>query len=191
MSRHVFAAVPVPARVKQMIHEPIDPLKSNLPFKQWVYEEDYHLTLSFLGQTDDRTLEDLRTSFRSQREQHKPFSLTLTNGGFFGKKTQPRVFWLGVEKEPALFELQHSVAETCREAGFVLDSRPYSPHITLAKRWGDPTVEIHERYDQRMLKRLAGVSFEVQSFVLYETHLDKVPKYRVIESFDLTGGGEG
>ncbi|MGG1575514.1 RNA 2',3'-cyclic phosphodiesterase [Fictibacillus sp. NRS-1165] len=187
MSRHVFAAVPIPSDVKCIIGELSGTLQENLPFKQWVHQEDLHLTLAFLGKTQQDKLIHLKSLFHDHIQELPSFSLTVTGAGFFGKKSQPRVFWLGVEEEERLFALQKMVNRLCQQAGFQLESRPYSPHITLAKRWGDTDARIDVVFDESMTKPAAGISFDVPSIVLYETHLDKDPKYHVIEEFCLKG----
>ncbi|KSU83601.1 2'-5' RNA ligase [Fictibacillus enclensis] len=187
MNRHVFAAVPLPVHIKNAIHDVTLLLKDKVPFKQWVHPEDLHLTLSFLGQADITKLNSLREMLHRELLESAAFSLTLSTSGFFGKKQQPRIFWLGVEKEPALIELQKKVHTSCEQAGFTLESRVYSPHITLAKRWKDTETAINEVFDGQELASLAGQSFDVKDIVLYETHLDKVPKYQVIEKIPLKG----
>ncbi|SDM90972.1 2'-5' RNA ligase [Fictibacillus solisalsi] len=187
MNRHVFAAVPLPVHIKNAIHEGTLLLKGRVPFKQWVHPEDLHLTLSFLGQADQTKLDSLREILHQELLECPAFLLTLSTSGFFGKKQQPRIFWLGIEKQPALIELQKKVHASCEQAGFTLESRAYSPHITLAKRWKDAETTINEGFVEQELASLAGRSFNVKDIVLYETHLDKIPKYQVIEKIPLKG----
>lgn len=190
MNRHIFAAVPIPSHVKRTIGELSEVLKEKLPFKQWVHQEDLHLTLAFLGQTSQNQLINLKESFHMNIHDLPSFSLTVSRAGFFGKLGQPRIFWLGVEKEAGLFTLQRTVHGLCQKAGFPVETRPYSPHITIAKRWGDADASINSVFDENMINPVAGLTFEVRSIVLYETHLDKVPKYNVIEEFNLKGEDE-
>ncbi|MDN4526558.1 RNA 2',3'-cyclic phosphodiesterase [Fictibacillus fluitans] len=187
MNRHIFAAVPLPVHIKNAIHDTAGGLENKVPFKQWVHPDDLHITLSFLGQAEITKVRPLKEILHGELLDIPAFTLTLSDPGFFGKKQQPRIFWLGVEKEPALIELQKKVHHSCEQAGFTLESRAYSPHVTLAKRWKDPDSTINEVFDGQELSSLSGRSFDVNAIVLYETHLDQVPKYKVIEKIPLKG----
>lgn len=62
----------------------------------------------------------------------QPFGLVLDRIGSF---RHARIAWIGAANPPvALLELQRRLAEGLRAAGFALEERPYSPHVTLARR---------------------------------------------------------
>lgn len=74
----------------------------------------------------------------------------------------------------------------CGKAGFQLETRPFRPHITLARKWiGD------EPFQTGMLERLWGelqpepLQFEASEVVLYQTNLNKTPKYEAKTIFPL------
>ncbi len=46
---HYFIAVPLTAEAKQAIARFSSNAAPSLPFRTWVHEEDYHITLAFLG----------------------------------------------------------------------------------------------------------------------------------------------
>lgn len=54
----------------------------------------------------------------------------------FGSPKSPRIFWAQVNEVEPLFHLQEIVHKMCLAAGFTLETRPYHPHITLARKWG-------------------------------------------------------
>lgn len=183
MSRnHYFFALPLPTELKQTLHKQIQ--GQHLPFSRFVHEQDLHLTLAFLGAAEEQQLETALSLVASSVQHMEAFPLVIDSLGFFGKKTEPRIFWAGVKQESRLNELQSAVDAACREAGFALESRPFRPHITIARKWkGEfpfqvPPLELNKK-------------FLAETVVLYETYLDRSPKYKVKQTIQLhTGEGK-
>ncbi|GAA0332711.1 RNA 2',3'-cyclic phosphodiesterase [Bacillus carboniphilus] len=178
MANHYFFAVPLPADVKQRIHEECESLSQELLFHKWVHQEDYHITLAFLGGADFGQVKEAMASMRQPLQQLSPFTLTLDSLGVFGKPQNPRIFWLGVKESSVLNKTRDVVYKACESAGFSLDKRPFSPHITVARKWIGS-----ENFDLSLLNHTALTdTFTVDKVVLYETHLHKTPKYKVAET---------
>lgn len=154
-----------------------------LPFKQWTHLEDYHITLSFLGEADSAALESLTYRLQEVAQEFLSFDLTTEHLHTFGNDETPRILWLGVEQEPLLNQLQSKVRQICDDSGFQTDNRLYTPHITIAKKWqGEETFPINE-YEQK--QPIFPSSFSVEAFYLYRIHMDRQPKYEAVESFSL------
>lgn len=93
-----------------------------------------HLTLEFLGEVAEDRLPILDGIARSIAA--KPFRLRLDRLGAFRRA---RIAWIGAQKPPAgLIELQRALSSGLRGAGFALEERPYSPHVTLARHTAKP-----------------------------------------------------
>ena len=92
--------------------------------------EKIHLTLAFLGEVDDdglRGAQDAAAALDS-----KPFPARLDCVGSFRRA---RVSWAGMlQPEPALIGLQAALESGLRERGFALEERPFTPHVTLARK---------------------------------------------------------
>ncbi|MET3697215.1 2'-5' RNA ligase [Bacillus oleivorans] len=178
MSHHYFFAVPLPPRTKKVIKEKCDQLSNILPFHKWVHIEDYHITLAFLGGIELAKVEQAILEMSSPLQKLTPFSLSLHSFGTFGKPSQPRIFWVGIEKNQFLHQTRSIVFESCEKVGFQLETRPFSPHITVARKWRGT-----ENFDSHLLKEAElSDNFIVDRVVLYQTHLDRIPKYEVIET---------
>ncbi|HDX9579193.1 TPA: RNA 2',3'-cyclic phosphodiesterase [Bacillus pseudomycoides] len=179
MARHYFVAVKLPNEIKNVLAEWKEMIEETTPFRSWVYKEDYHITLSFLGSAEEGRLKKLKQDL--QKLAKMPcFSLTLQGCHIFGVKEQPRVFWAGVEEEQALFDLQKQVYTICERNGFQLETRPYHPHITVARKWKGG-----EAFEKNQLPTLPPRIFEVETVTLYETHVERVPKYEEIYEISL------
>ena len=92
--------------------------------------ENMHLTLAFLGECDKRQL----TAARSAMDEMSfiPFPVSVERIGRF-KRDGGDIWWAGVKASDALIELQGLLTEKLNTRGFSLDSRLYSPHITLGR----------------------------------------------------------
>lgn len=184
-SAHYFWAVQIPKDIKRSIQEEIAIRKEVFPFKRWVHMNDYHITLAFLGAVDEQKLNLMIEQVGNAIKDETAFKLQIHGINIFGNKKSPRIFWGAVNHERSLFELQAIVNKKCQEIGFSLDSRPYQPHITLAKNWigeDEFDMEILEKYNPFYENPL---TFLADKIVLYRTNLEKIPKYEPIEIFSL------
>jgi RNA 2',3'-cyclic 3'-phosphodiesterase len=184
---HFFIAVPIEVDSRTAIQNWLVSNKDNLPFQSWVHQEDYHITLAFLGHVDtDEQLKRLSQLVRDKVVNLSPFTLSIKGLDVFGKKDAPRIFWAGIEESSALHNLQKQVFHACKEIGFSLDSKPFRPHITLARRWkSDKPFVKPEVFGEALHNE--HQSFLVKKIHLYQTHLDRVPKYEAIDVFHLQG----
>lgn len=182
-NRHYFIAIPIASDVKQELFKWYE--FANPPFKRPVHQQDYHITLVFLGSIEATVLYGLEKELIKIAQSHEPFTLTVESIGSFGSEVQPRIFWIGVKKEDKLFKLQKDVYEVCNRLGIDLDVRKYLPHITMARKYsGEGQYDDgHMRYTFE--EKMKNVSWDVTDFVIYETHLEKLPKYEVVATFPL------
>lgn len=182
--RHYFFALSIPEETKRALKEYCDQLKVSYPFARWVHEQDFHITLAFLGHAPQQKLK-LATELVSQSLLDcQSFSLTIDSFGTFGRKDSPRIFWSGVQREERLHEVRNQVFTACTEVGFELETRPFHPHITVARKWQGEVAFPFTTFEKE--NRLsAPLSFQAKEIVLYQTHLDQSPKYESIASFKL------
>ncbi|WJP99864.1 RNA 2',3'-cyclic phosphodiesterase [Geobacillus stearothermophilus] len=185
---HYFIAVPLTSEAKQAIARFSGDASSSLPFRTWVHEEDYHITLAFLGDVPPGKIAPLCEAMAAVAAKSAPFSLALAGLGTFGERTAPRIFWQGVKEEAALNELRRDVYEACLALGFSLDRRPFAPHITIARKWQGEAP-----FQPEALRSLPAAStvFSVPEIVLYRTNMEKTPKYETIAAFPLLGAPDG
>jgi 2'-5' RNA ligase len=181
---HYFWAVRLPDDAKENIFEKIDKLKEVFLFKRWVHQEDYHITLAFLGFVENQKLNLVVDSVKEAIKKENAFQLQIESINIFGNKQSPRIFWASLKFEERLHQLQAVIAKQCREVGFSLEDRSYHPHITLARQWTGPKFhpEILQR-DNPFNKE--PLLFHAQKVVLYKTNLEKTPKYEPIATFSL------
>ena len=91
-------------------------------------DENLHLTLAFLGETERHRIREVEAVLETL--QTEPFTLTLSGFGNFGS-----VYWLGVKAAPALTALYGQLYKGLVAKDFSLEERELRPHITLAREF--------------------------------------------------------
>ncbi len=96
------------------------------------HPEDLHLTLIFLGELAPEALDAAVQA--ADGLCAGPVDLHIDRVGYFAR---PRVFWCGpAEPSPGLMDLHARLARALAQRGLITERRPYSPHITLARKVG-------------------------------------------------------
>ena len=109
----------------------LDPRGASL---KWVRAEQLHLTIAFLGEVEESRAA-VAAGVISGGVDQAPFEVEFEGLGVFPPRGAPRALWVGIGLgEAELRALARGIAEALMRAGFVLDARPFSPHLTLA-RW--------------------------------------------------------
>ena len=133
-----FVAVPVDEPVRRGIAQWQARLAHVGDGIKWVEPHNLHITLAFLGDLDPEAVERVIAAVGRGCAGHRPFTLGFGGFGVFPHWRAPRVLWVGASQgAQRLVALAESVAHALREAGFVLEDRPYRPHLTVG-RWRAP-----------------------------------------------------
>lgn len=129
----LFVAVNLPDEERQAAFAASSPLRSaRLPVK-WIAPDGLHVTLKFLGEVDGERAERIGPALDSVVRTVRPFALTLGGFGAFPTLARPRVFWLGVERHPALELLANDVERALSPLDFESELRPFAPHLTIGR----------------------------------------------------------
>ena len=159
MSRHFFALWPDPAAATKLaaLARELAEASGGKP----VTREKIHLTLAFLGVIESEALERARAVAGAIRAAAFEVRLDRT-GSFRGA----RVGWAGCESPaPGLLDLAGELGRTLEGAGFTLESRPFAPHVTLARKirtsiGRSPIAPINWRADAFALVRSEAGRYE-------------------------------
>jgi 2'-5' RNA ligase len=173
-----FVALPLPDAQRALLAADLAACAAAAPSYRWVEPDSLHLTLRFLGNVEQTTLERVRGELASIHAA--PFRLALTGRGTFGPRTAPRVVWLGVgEGREGCAALAASVDAACRAAGLEAEPRGFRPHVTLARArtGGDRLPELPPPPDL--------APWTAEDFVLYESRLRRLPRYVPLEKYPL------
>lgn len=184
----LFVAIPIPNEIKRQIADWCDHIKKSnqFPFRKWVYEQDYHITLKFLGACYPNKAEQVKQQLAEAAQGKQQFSLSLSQISFFGRKTAPRILLAETTGGMnALLELQRDVEDRMSQVGFEKENRPYRAHITLAKNFTGHSLD-YEAINASWNEAVKGLSWEVNSIVLYRTELKQKPMYVIEEEYLFT-----
>lgn len=182
---HFFFAVKIPQETKLILNQKKEMLKEILPFNRWVHHEDLHITLAFLGNAPTEKLSTAIDNVRQALSQSQGFQLEINKLGIFGKIESPRIFWVDTKDSNELQGVRKKVFTACTDAGFQLETRQFKPHITLARKWAGDQPFHKNHLDVWRELQPAPISFKVNEVVLYQTHLDKTPKYEAVKTYQL------
>ncbi len=122
----LFTALEVPRNVAMSLSL----LRGGLPGARWIDVENYHITLRFIGDVDNRTADEIVD--RLDRIDRPEFQAQLTGIGSFGSK-KPHSVWAGVSVSPDMLALQAEIERICQRIGLPPDPRKFMPHVTLAR----------------------------------------------------------
>ena len=166
MARYrLFTAIDLPGETMAELAA----LDRNLKGARWVPRDQLHLTLRFIGDADENMFQRIRQALGMIRRA--PFHLTLRGTGHFPPGKDPRVLWVGMEKNPALAELQENVERGVIAAGIPAEVRRFSPHITLARLRNGSPKEVDE-WEQRHAA-FRELVVPVEEFHLYSSTLTR------------------
>ncbi len=105
-------------------------LRGGLPGARWIDPENYHVTLRFIGDIDDRMAHEI--ALLLDQVKRRPFDLRFNGLGSFGGR-RPRAVYLGIEPTSSLLELQAEHERLLQRVGLEPEGRKYTPHVTLAR----------------------------------------------------------
>jgi 2'-5' RNA ligase len=189
--RRLFYAVPIPPAAIEQIADVIAGVQAQgVPGGgrdvRWVRLEGLHLTLRFLGPTLDDRVEAATLALKGAAEGRSAFDISIGGGGTFPPHGRPRALWLDVrDGEEGLVGLAGEIDRELTHAGWVLDPKPFRPHLTLARSDGVPAgaaigarlIEAAEDLEVRFRAERVGV---------YESLTGGGPaRYEPVEVVDL------
>ena len=96
-------------------------------------ENQLHLTLKFLGDTDEKKVERLCSELRRSLEGTEPFDVVIRGSGAFPNQRNPRVLWLGVKDPERLVDTADIVDSTVKGLKIRTDDKKFSPHLTVGR----------------------------------------------------------
>lgn len=98
-----------------------------------VRPENLHVTLKFLGDTDESLVHDIVDRLRATVEDVPPFTLSLRGMGAFPSLTSIKVVWVGMDDGARLGMMAERLEESLSEMGFRRERRGFRPHLTVAR----------------------------------------------------------
>lgn len=122
----LFSALEVPPSVGVALST----LRGGLTGARWIDVENYHITLRFVGDVDERAADRIADLLADVRAV--PLDITINALDVFGG-ARPRSIFAAVAPSKPLTELQASHESALRRLGYAPEPRKFVPHVTLAR----------------------------------------------------------
>jgi 2'-5' RNA ligase len=151
----------------------------------WVPDENFHMTLKFLGNTELSLLPEITLKIKKALSGFSPFGVMLHGIGVFKQLSDPRVIWMGCEVSMELNDMKHAIEHALSEFGFEEESRPFNPHLTIGR--------IHQMRQINQLTEVVALfrnttfqKDEIREIIFYESQLlPEGARYTPLQIFKL------
>ncbi|KPL53739.1 RNA 2',3'-cyclic phosphodiesterase [Prosthecomicrobium hirschii] len=160
----LFTGLEIPADLALTLTE----LRGGLPGATWIDPENYHVTLRFIGDVDERIADEIADALA--RVRRPAFDVRIRGIDYFGGR-QPHSVFAKVEPTPALMELQAEHERIMQRLGLDPEGRKYHPHITIARVKGAQARDVAHWLDVR--GGFPGGRFRAERAVLFSSRASK------------------
>jgi RNA 2',3'-cyclic 3'-phosphodiesterase len=162
----LFLAIPLAEPVLAELGKLTGRLQPAAAGLRWSAEEKWHITLQFLGGASEDQYNCLVASLAQLRSP--PVPIQLAELGIFDRAG---IFYAEVDLTPQLVSLQQRIVAATALCGFESESRPFHPHITLARVKGPNRARDLHGLQSSTRVRPHLPRFIAREFLLYESHL--------------------
>jgi 2'-5' RNA ligase len=143
---------------------------------KWVDPYGIHLTLKFLGSIAVDRVEGITRAMEEAARGISPFRLEVKELGVFPNFKRVQVAWVGISGEAdKLVQLQKRIESNLAPLGFAPESRPFTPHLTLARLRNQASLEERQRFGQLIADTTfeAACPIEVDAISLIRSQLTR------------------
>ncbi len=134
MMVRTFIAVRLPAEVRRRLMLIETRLMQCGADVKWVPEENFHITLKFLGPVEQDRIAPVCEAVECAVAGVKAFDLTFGGVGAFPRPSSPRVVWVGTPSgADEMKSLAGRIEDAMEVLGFSKEDRPFSGHVTLGR----------------------------------------------------------
>ena len=184
LKRLFFAVDIVPGKT---LLEAYDLIRYRLRLEKinWVATGQLHITLAFLGDTEDEVIPGIISGAAEVLDHHNRFELTLSAAGVFKNLHDPRVFWIGCLVAPEFQQIKTDLDRVLAGFGYEPDNRAFSPHLTLGRirglRNANQLAQLITLYKDVVFQQDV-----IRQVILYESKLTPAgPEYTPVQVFNL------
>lgn len=126
-----FIAIDIPINKKLLEME--NEIKNTGADMKLVEPENIHVTLKFLGDTDEEKISEIENIIKNSVKDINPFNIKLIGSGVFPNKNYMKVIWIGLENAESIGEIAKKMDKQLQNLGFEPERRGFSAHLTIAR----------------------------------------------------------
>jgi 2'-5' RNA ligase len=155
---------------------------------RWIPATNIHITLHFLGEVPPNRMTRLIEAIGKTLDE-TPFEIALGGVGAFPAAGAPRVVWLDVVNGSSQLDRIHAkLGRRLTDAGFSLESRPLSPHLTIARVPDRDRARVKALRDRLRDVPDAPIAWTADRVILFRSDLSgSVPRYEGLHDIELAG----
>ncbi len=152
---------------------------------KWTNPENIHLTLAFLGDTEEKLIKAITSMLNEKCKGSGKFEFIIKGAGIFRNLRDPRIIWTGIEPSEKLSHDNEIIVNGLKGLDIKIEDRPFNPHLTIGR--------IKHLNDSERLKALTEEfrntkiqKVPVNEVILYESILQQNgPVYKSLAKFNL------
>lgn len=95
--------------------------------------QNIHMTLKFLGDTDEALVDDIERTMVLSVDKLEPFEIEFTGTGAFPNPNYMKVIWVGLRNAEPLKAVAKTLDQELARLGFKREKKGFRPHITFAR----------------------------------------------------------
>ena len=150
-----------------------------------VEPENIHLTLKFLGDTDELLIDRIEEIMKESVKEIEPFTIKFKSAGVFPNERYIKVMWIGIENGEIIGKIASKIDKKISDLGFEKEKRKFSVHLTIARvksaKNKEKLLQIIEKY-----RDVEFNSIKVESIKLKKSDLTpKGPIYTTLKEIKL------
>ena len=183
-SVRLFLGIGIPDDRLEALQRSVASIRDGLRGARWVAIENQHITIKFLGWTDELLVDRVVEAAGAAAFGLPAWTTALTHLGAFPTLRRARVLWAALDdRDNAMAALAADIDERTESLGFVPEKRAFTPHLTIARfKVPGPLPTLPD------LEGAAREPFAVDELRLYRSHLSpRGARYEILERLPLGG----
>ncbi len=144
-----FVAIEIEQNLKEKIYKFITTSQAQIKSNKisWVKKENLHVTLKFIGEIEEKKVENIKEVLNKLIKNFTQFSFSIRNIGVFPDVKKPRVIWLGIEdKTKILGLLSKEIEDELFKIGLPKENKEFVSHLTIGRIKNLTNVSEIEKY---------------------------------------------
>ena len=170
-----FIAVELSDEIKATLAQIQSHLKYSGADVKWIEKDNIHLTLKFLGSVPADKTSEITGTIAEVVRGIIPFQLKIEGLGVFPNLRTVQVAWVGIGGEvEKLKRLQGLIDTSLSRIGFTPESRPFTPHLTIARIRSQASPDERIRFGQLIADtKFTACSIGVDGISLMKSQLSR------------------
>ena len=170
MMLRLFIALPLEAEVERALGRVVEDLRHQGGRISWVAPENIHLTIKFLGETEESMLPDIKNQLDSFVKSYRPVLSSVAHLGAFPNLQRPRVIWAGIEQEhETLVQMADEMDLRMNKLGWEPEGKKFRAHFTLGRVRAPKGLDALTDYIRQY--QFTAVPFTFDRVVLFKSTL--------------------